>query len=65
MLVLSIHRSNAQTKSVKNLYWDFVNYRMAIIGQFYKSIKSPEALLAIPERIKKLSENCVTLLDDE
>lgn len=36
-----------------------------IITNLYKSIKEPQAIAALPDRLKPLSEKCVSLLDDE
>ncbi|MCZ4245435.1 hypothetical protein [Pedobacter punctiformis] len=36
-----------------------------MINKYYSSIKDMQALGMLPERLKKLSENCATLLDDE
>ena len=38
---------------------------LMIISNLYKSIKMPQAITSLPTRLKPLSENCVSLLDDE
>jgi len=38
---------------------------LTMLVKYYKSIKANEALEKLPEKLKKLAENCITLLDDE
>lgn len=37
----------------------------AMISNLYKSIKEPQAITTLPNRLKPLAQNCVTLLEDE
>lgn len=38
---------------------------LAMINFYYKSIKDSQSITTLDARLKKLAENCVTLLDDE